>query len=96
MTTATSTQTPANRRRVDQHGAVTEIVTLARHGAGWTWTARVTNVDGAVSETTFRTNREGQGLWRVGALDDQQVSGTAQFSLPAERAAVIRRLLSAR
>lgn len=61
---------------------------------GWKWQIECTNEDSEKfgTVTTYRTNREGDGLWRCGSYEgqwahnyeDKQVLGTLQFSLPED------------
>lgn len=58
--------------------------------AGWTWQIQETN--NVLEETktaTYRTNREGDGLWVCGSYEgqwagnyeDKQIRGTSQFTV---------------
>lgn len=68
---------------------------LWRYGErGWKWVGK--NIDGTHGQT-YRTNSEGDGLWRLridysGQESWQQEKGAAQYQLPADRAKTIRRL----
>ena len=60
---------------------------------GWQWTQTNTNYIDERVTTTYRTNREGGGLWAVGSYEgkwahnyeDKQIRGTCQFSLSSNR-----------
>lgn len=72
------------------------ITDLERYGDhGWSWTVDADDPYALPEQwggTRYRTNGEGDGLWVVGELEDKQVSGTCQFSLPAKKSAARSKL----
>ena len=60
---------------------------------GWQWTQTRTNYMDERVTATFRTNRQGDGLWVVGTYqgqwahnyEDKQIRGTCQFWLSGNR-----------
>lgn len=67
------------------------ISNLESNGRGWRWDVTVTEWDAFLGRDVrrtyhFHTNTEGNGLWN----GDQQIEGTAQFSLPADRTRALR------
>lgn len=84
---------PFNRRRLTSTGDLLEVMELSCYGAaGWIWVLRCTTSDGVAKEARGHTDRTGRGLWE----EDRQVCSTAEFSLPSDRQAAIRRLLRSR
>ena len=70
----------------------TSITQLKQYGSrGWQW---------LVNGAAYRTNGNGDGLWKVGSYEgqwadnyqDKQVSGTCQFSLPQSKNAARSKL----
>lgn len=70
------------------------IKNLTEYGSrGWQWTVESNDtLSGETEGTDYRTNGAGDGLWVVGALEDEQVSGTCQFSLPSKKNAARSKL----
>ena len=58
-------------------------ISLDEYGYGWSFS--ITYIDEYADKLRFesyRTNAEGDGLWRYHGYEPKQILGTCQFSLP--------------
>jgi RimJ/RimL family protein N-acetyltransferase len=77
---------------MEQFIFIPSITNLEQYGnKGWRWTESCWD-EWNNKTKDYRTNRQGDGLWVIGKIEDQQCLGTCQFSLPNNRKAAYSKI----